>query len=1011
MINSSNFFKRNTSVRNPASPYKKGKFVDESPEYKSRVFSRVQENPVTKTLLSIRKNVFSIENTLKSFFNLDKKKQKTKERFNLIEEQESKRKPKPKYSSSGVFGNIIQRPKTGALDAIKNFITFTFLGWLFTKLQPLVGGLSGLLPLLDGIMGFLSGTVVGIIDVFSSFIKTGYEVKDKITDGYNNVKKESVNIKKTFDDTISSLGELLDSTIKVTTSFLDVFGQAYDNTKITDAKPEGGNIEDFSSLKTFAPTMATPFQSGGSVQQDRIDPKKTPITRGPLQQRRRELPKKKPNIQSQKTAPGKDVGGEDKVKEIYGEKISTFKPDFIPMGVIWGSDEKSGYSALIKSSNEYKKPNADDILGIGNLMGATVDTVLGQKPERRTYTQFADGIRYLVDRGITYPEEFKRIDLEIMLRRIIEPKIEAAIGKIREEVNKKSREKPTDGGLDGGGGGLSYKFKPGAPGSRELQEEVEKAALELGIPAPDLLGVILAESGGDPSNTNQFGCTGLIQFCPGPSSGQAVVGKTGEQLRKMGVREQMKYVIKYLKTVGVKPGMSGYDVYSAIHAGRPGGNIVDRNNVSTRGYYESNVKPLIEQAKRFSEIQESASMVEGGTLPSLKLGSRAGPRWGRMHNGNDYPMPPGTPISLAVGGEVTYASSMGDYGNTVDIRHPDGSSTRYAHLQRINVRVGQKVNTGSLIGTVGYTGRTVPAGPGGSHLHFEYRDSRGKVVTDWQRLNQIADRKFRFGGNVRPSNVPSTSTSDPQRQIPQTPRQQPQFTSFRQVGDGIINLKPGQTLTVNGVGRITKDKNGTPIYHVDGRGQVAATIFKAEFEKRVGNASQTQTTGQRLQQAPTQTPGQRLQQAPIQTQSIIKALVDKGEIPVTVRGETYYFKVRSDGTYDVWKPGPLGIKRIFGQPIDISESTNLWLQDAIKAKIDSMYVTRKYGGLVYKNGTSPILPEEKYASYNDPSSQMTIAIQPIIIQTPIPVSSGSKSSITFSLPSVNSNNNAQHLMR
>jgi hypothetical protein len=242
----------------------------------------------------------------------------------------------------------------------------------------------------------------------------------------------------------------------------------------------------------------------------------------------------------------------------------------------------------------------------------------------------------------------------------------------------------------------------------------------------------------------------------------------------------------------------------------------------------------------------------------------------------------------------------------------------------------------------------------------------------------------------------------------QTPGQQPQFRSLRQVGDGIINLKPGQTLTVNGVGRITKDKNGTPIYHVDGRGQVAATIFKAEFEKRVGNASQTQTTEQRSQQAPIQTPRQRLQQSPIQAQSIIKALVDKGEIPVTVRGETYYFKVRSDGTYDVWKPGLLGIKN---QPIDISESTNLWLQDAIKAKIDSMYVTRKYGGLVYKNGTSPILPEEKYASYNDPSSQMTIAIQPIIIQTPIPVSSGSKSSITFSLPSVNSNNNAQHLMR
>jgi murein DD-endopeptidase MepM/ murein hydrolase activator NlpD len=158
---------------------------------------------------------------------------------------------------------------------------------------------------------------------------------------------------------------------------------------------------------------------------------------------------------------------------------------------------------------------------------------------------------------------------------------------------------------------------------------------------------------------------------------------------------------------------------------------------------------------------------------------------------------------------------MGGYGNTVDIRHPDGSMTRYAHLHRMNVRVGQKISPGTKIGEVGSTGDST-----GPHLHFEYRDSRGNVVTDWQRLNQIADRKFRFGGNVRPSKVPNTSTSDPRRQIPQTPGQKPQFTSFRQVGDAIKNLKPGQTLTVNGVGKITRDKNGTPIYHVDGRGQV-----------------------------------------------------------------------------------------------------------------------------------------------------------------------------------------------
>jgi hypothetical protein len=96
MINTNNFFKRNTSIRNPAAPYKKGKFVDESLEYKSRVFSRVQESPLTKTLLSMRKNVLGIENALKGLFELDKKKQATDQKFDTIERQEGKDKPKVK---------------------------------------------------------------------------------------------------------------------------------------------------------------------------------------------------------------------------------------------------------------------------------------------------------------------------------------------------------------------------------------------------------------------------------------------------------------------------------------------------------------------------------------------------------------------------------------------------------------------------------------------------------------------------------------------------------------------------------------------------------------------------------------------------------------------------------------------------------------------------------------------------------------------------------------------------
>jgi murein DD-endopeptidase MepM/ murein hydrolase activator NlpD len=56
----------------------------------------------------------------------------------------------------------------------------------------------------------------------------------------------------------------------------------------------------------------------------------------------------------------------------------------------------------------------------------------------------------------------------------------------------------------------------------------------------------------------------------------------------------------------------------------------------------------------------------------------------------------------------------GGYGYLVELRHPDGSRSRYAHNSRILVRVGQVVNQGTVISQMGSTGRST-----GPHLHFE----------------------------------------------------------------------------------------------------------------------------------------------------------------------------------------------------------------------------------------------------------------------------------------------------
>ncbi|MBD2044002.1 M23 family metallopeptidase [Microcoleus sp. FACHB-672] len=112
------------------------------------------------------------------------------------------------------------------------------------------------------------------------------------------------------------------------------------------------------------------------------------------------------------------------------------------------------------------------------------------------------------------------------------------------------------------------------------------------------------------------------------------------------------------------------------------------------------------------------SPVQGYIWPAQgQLSSGYGWRWGRMHNGIDIAGPIGTPILAAATGVVTYAAwDEGGYGNLVEIQHPDGSITRYAHNDRIWVRAGQRVQQGQQISEMGSTGYST-----GPHLHFELR--------------------------------------------------------------------------------------------------------------------------------------------------------------------------------------------------------------------------------------------------------------------------------------------------
>ncbi|MFA9458337.1 peptidoglycan DD-metalloendopeptidase family protein [Halalkalibacter sp. AB-rgal2] len=109
------------------------------------------------------------------------------------------------------------------------------------------------------------------------------------------------------------------------------------------------------------------------------------------------------------------------------------------------------------------------------------------------------------------------------------------------------------------------------------------------------------------------------------------------------------------------------------------------------------------------------------------ISSYQGNRWGRFHRGIDIARPSNYDILAADNGTVTQASSQGGYGNVVRIDHNNGVETMYAHLDSIDVSVGQTVSKGQKIGVMGQTGNST-----GIHLHFEvYEDGSLRDPMDY----------------------------------------------------------------------------------------------------------------------------------------------------------------------------------------------------------------------------------------------------------------------------------------
>jgi murein DD-endopeptidase MepM/ murein hydrolase activator NlpD len=224
------------------------------------------------------------------------------------------------------------------------------------------------------------------------------------------------------------------------------------------------------------------------------------------------------------------------------------------------------------------------------------------------------------------------------------------------------------------------------------------------------------------------------------STQNSIVEKIAERTR-VGVDEIEKTVA-----------MTGLKVDSLLAAA---GSVLSGEGgpfISPRGYSPSaeerfvlaSIENLDGEVERWERLQlVLRSLPLAAPLDSYALrsgfGTRKDPVTGRkaLHEGLDLVNDTGTPVLATAPGKVVYAGWMGDYGRMIEIDHGLGIRTRYAHLKKILVKVGDEVDYRDEIGLLGSSGRST-----GPHLHYEVRvDER-----PYDPINFLEAGKYVFKG-------------------------------------------------------------------------------------------------------------------------------------------------------------------------------------------------------------------------------------------------------------------------
>ncbi|MET4215701.1 murein DD-endopeptidase MepM/ murein hydrolase activator NlpD [Bradyrhizobium sp. LB7.2] len=190
------------------------------------------------------------------------------------------------------------------------------------------------------------------------------------------------------------------------------------------------------------------------------------------------------------------------------------------------------------------------------------------------------------------------------------------------------------------------------------------------------------------------------------------------------VEEGMDSRMRRMRGVVSDLGLNLANLEAAVPRTAMGGPFVPVKLTASSGPFEKQLSRINITRAEMDRLNRTLALVPyrkpviGEVEFTSGFGVRSDPFLGRpaMHTGLDFRAATGDPVRVTANGKVVSAGWSGGYGRMIEVDHGNGLATRYGHLSEINVRVGEIVKIGQVVGLVGSTGRST-----GPHLHYETR--------------------------------------------------------------------------------------------------------------------------------------------------------------------------------------------------------------------------------------------------------------------------------------------------